>query len=285
MMLNPENIIIALDLDGTLLRSDKSVSDFTVETLKNLSQTGCEIFFVTGRRKRVADDVLKPFDFPSWLIANNGTTCYRRPSSEIIYTHFFPREKVEFIIDTLEQINKKPVLIISDDKIQQDMVMEKSHLDIQVYRDYFEKSKSFIITENILKKSAFIDKVTGIFLTEANTEIQNVISFLKSKTNGNYKFISLDNLNFLPTHTILEILEPSMTKWNAICRLKKIIGKENAKVIAFGDDHNDLDMLSFADESYAMENAIIAAKSASKKIAPSNENDGVAKILTKILHL
>jgi Cof subfamily protein (haloacid dehalogenase superfamily) len=277
--LNLQNTIIALDLDGTLLRADKSVSEFTVETLRKIGKKGAEIFFVTGRRKRVADDVLKPFNFPARLIANNGTTCFNRMSDERIYTHYFSKAKVEFVVDTLAEIKRTPVLIIDVDGITEDMVMERSHLKEKVYSDYYKRSSNYIFIEEDIKESKFTDKVTGMFLIKKNEELKSVISFLKSKTNGLLEFCSLDNLNFLPTHTILEVLDPGMTKWNAICRLKKIIGKQDAKVIAFGDDHNDIDMLTSADESYAMGNAIAAAKKAAKNIAPSNENDGVAKVL------
>ena len=277
--MNLKNTIIALDLDGTLLRTDKSVSGFTVNTLREIGEKGAEIFFVTGRRKRVANDVLKPFTFPAKLIANNGTACWDRCDGKRIYTHYFPKEKVEYIVDILSEIHRKPVLIIDSDDITKDMVMDKSHLEEKIYREYFERSEEYIIIENEIKSSGLIDKVTGMFLIEENDEIKKVSSFSKSKTNGCFEFCSLDNLNFFPNHTILEILDPEMTKWNAICRLKKLIGKPDAKVIAFGDDHNDIDMLTFADESYAMENAIAGAKTAAKYIAPSNNEDGVAKVL------
>ena len=279
--MNLQNTIIALDLDGTLLRADKSVSEFTVETLRKIGEKGAEIFFVTGRRKRVADDVLKPFVFPARLIANNGTTCFNRMSDERIYTHYFPKEKVEFVTDALAEINRTPVFIIDVDGIVEDMVMERSHLDEKVYSDYYKRSFNYILIEEDIKESEFIDKVTGMFLIKKNEELRNVILFLESKTNGSLEFCSLDNLNFLPTHTILEVLDPGMTKWNAICRLKKIIGKSNAKVIAFGDDHNDIDMLTSADESYAMGNAISGAKAAANYIAPHNEDDGVARVLAE----
>ena len=279
--LNIENTIIALDLDGTTLRTDKSVSDFTVETLRALSEKGAEISFVTGRRKRVAEDVLKPFSFPSRLIANNGTSCYNRPTGKKIYTCHFPREKVEFAIQILSEIERAPVLIIEENDERRDMIMQKSHLEKKVYKDYFERNSDFIFVEKNLRNSFFINKITGMFLSEPNEEIESVISFLKSKTNSEFHYCPLYNLNFLPTHTILEILQPEMTKWNGICHLKKLIGKENARVFAFGDDHNDIDMLTHADESYAMANAVAEAKSAAKNIAPSNEDDGVAKILAE----
>ena len=277
--MNLKNTIIALDLDGTLLRTDKSVSEFTVNTLRNLSQKGAKICFVTGRRERVAATVLKPFSFPAWLISSNGTACAEWPNREQIYLHYYPKRTVENVIGALSEINKLPVLIIDSGDLPEDMVMDESHLRVKVYKDYAEKQKNHIIIEKDIRNSKFLDRVTGMFMSEENGNIQNVISFLESKNNDKLKFYSLDNLAYLPTHTILEILEKGWTKWDGICRLIDKIGDKKTKVIAFGDDHNDIDMLSFADISYAMENAISGAKDAAKYIAPSNNEDGVAKVL------
>ncbi len=281
--LNLNNTIIALDLDGTLLRTDKSVSKFTVNTLRSLSLKGAKVCFVTGRRERVAATVLKPFSFPAWLISNNGTSCSEWPTRERIYLHYYPQRTVENVIKALSEIDRVPVLIIDSADVCEDMVMEESHLEIKVYKDYYNRNKEHIIIEKNIRNSKFIDRVTGMFLTEGNGTIQNVISFLKSENNDKLKFYSLDNLDYLPTHTILEILEQGWTKWDAICRLKEKIGNKETNVIAFGDDHNDIDMLTFADESYAMENEITGAKAAAKFIAPPNNEDGVAKVLTEIV--
>ena len=281
--LNLQNTIIALDLDGTLLRTDKSVSEFTVNTLCNLSQKGAKICFVTGRRERVAATVLKPFTFPAWLISSNGTTCSEWPNRERIYLHYYPKRTVENVIGVLSELDKLPVLIIDSDEVPEDMVMDESHLEVKVYEDYYNRNKNYIIIEKDIRNSKFLDCVTGMFLTEGNGSIQNVISFLESKNNDKLKFYSLDNLDYLPTHTILEILEQGWTKWDGICRLIDKIGNKETIVIAFGDDHNDIDMLTFADISYAMENAISGAKAAAKYIAPSNNEDGVAKVLMEIV--
>jgi len=281
--LNFKNTIIALDLDGTLLRTDKSVSDFTVESLRKMNGEGAKICFVTGRRERVAATVLQPFSFPAWLISSNGAACFEWPSVKQIYMHHYPEEKVEKIIDALSDINKLPVLIIDSAGSPEDMIMDESHLRMKVYNDYWLRNKSHIIVENNIRKSKLLGKVTGMFMSEENCNIQNVISFLRTKVGDILEFCSLENLDYLPTHTILEILEPGWTKWAGICRLKEKIGNEKTKVIAFGDDHNDIDMLTFADESYAMENAIAAAKSTAKNIAPANNEDGVAKVLMGLL--
>jgi len=281
--MNLQNTIIALDLDGTLLRTDKSVSEFTVNTLRSLSQKGAKICFVTGRRERVAATVLKPFSFPAWLISSNGTACAEWPNRKRIYLHYYPKKTVENLICALSELDRLPVLIIDSDEASEDMVMDESHLEVKVYKDYYNRNKNHIIIEKDIRDSKFLDCVTGIFLTEGNGSIKNVISFLESKNNDKLKFYSLDNLDYLPTHTILEILEQGWTKWDGICRLIDKIGNKETKVIAFGDDHNDIDMLTFADISYAMENAISGAKVAAKYIAPSNNEDGVAKVLIEIV--
>jgi len=278
---NPTTII-ALDLDGTLLRTDKTVSEFTRTTLRALSEAGQRVCFVTGRRERIARDVLKAFDFPSWAIMNNGTLGMTWPARQRLFTHYIPPALVRNVIACLSELDRPPVLLIDPDTSPIDIVMDRRLLSVDIYKDYAKRHEGFVILEDSVAESQRIDRVLGMFLSEPIETIPEFKSHLDSMMGDVIEHRSLDNLDYLPTHRILEIIEPGWMKWNGILELKRCIAGGDARVIAFGDDHNDIDMLAAADSSFATANAIDAAKGAADEIIPSNNDDGVARTLRRL---
>ncbi len=274
--------IIAIDLDGTLLKDDKTVSDFTIETLRNLSEAGAYIFFTTGRRERIGITVLKSFDFKSWAIYNNGMIATNWPSRQRIFSNYIPKNLIVDVIRCLKEINRPPILLIDSKSGEQDILMDSSLMSIDVYREYSEIHKGFTIIEDEILKSNYLDKIVGIFLSEPLEKVPEIREHLTNMLGEVIEHRSLGNLIYRPSHRIIEILQPGHTKWNGICELREIVADVKTKVIAFGDDYNDLDMLINADESFAPKTAIKAAKEVVDEIIGSNNEDGVAKKLKSL---
>ncbi len=274
--------IIAIDLDGTLLKDDKTVSDFTIETLRTISETSAHIFFTTGRRERIGISVLKTFDFKSRAIYNNGMIATNWPSQKRIFSNYIPKNLIVKVIHCLKKINRPPILLIDSKPGGQDILMNSSLLQIDVYREYFEIHKDFTIIEDDISKSKFLDKIVAVFLSEPLEKVPEIRVHLSNMLGEVIEHRSLGNLIYRPTHRIIEILQPGHTKWNGISELKKLVAEPNSEVIAFGDDYNDLDMLINADKSFAPKTAIKAAKEVADEIIGSNNEDGVAKKLKSL---
>ena len=274
--------IIAIDLDGTLLKDDKTVSEFTLETLRAISGTFAHIFFTTGRRERIGINVLKSFDFKSWAIYNNGMIATEWPNRQRIFSNYIPKNLIVKVVHCLSEISRPPILLIDSKSGGQDILMDSSLLSIDVYREYSEIHKKFSIIEDDISKSKFLDKIVGIFLSEPIENVPEIRAHLTNMLGEVIEHRSLDNLIYRPTHRIIEILQPKHTKWNGISELREIVANSTTEVIAFGDDYNDLDMLINADKSFAPETAIEAAKEAADKIIGSNNEDGVAKKLKSL---
>jgi len=275
--------IIAIDLDGTLLRDDKTVSDFTRETLRAVAEIGAQIFFSTGRRERIAIPVLKSFNFKSHAIYNNGMLAAEWPSQKRIFSRYIPKNLVLEVVKCLKKIDLPPVLLVDSKESKPDILMDKSLLSIEVYRDYSKIHKDFSIVEDNISESNYLKKIVGMFLSEPLENVPEIRAHLTNILGKVIEHRSLDNLLYRPTLRIIEILQPGYSKWNGIFKLRKLVAEPDTKVIAFGDDHNDIDMLANADISYAPESAIEAAKKAANEIIDSNNEDGVAKKLKSLL--
>ncbi len=274
--------ILAIDLDGTLLRDDKTVSDFTIETLQSVSKTGAQILFATGRRERISIPVLKSFNFKSRAIYDNGMLAVDWPSQRRIFSNYIPKNLILKVIHCLKEIARPPVLFMDSEPGKPDILMDKSLLSIEVYREYSETHKDFSIIEENIAESKHLGKIVGIFLSEPLESVPEIRAHLTNMLEEVIEHRALDNLLYRPHLRIIEILQPGHTKWNGISELKKMIGGLGTEVIAFGDDHNDIDMLANADRSFAPESAIKAAKEAADEIIGSNNEDGVAKKLKEL---
>jgi len=154
--------------------------------------------------------------------------------------------------------------------------MDRSLLSIRLYEEYAQRHAGFIAIVDDIAASPLISRAVGMFLCEPTSAIEPLRAHLNAALGETIEHRSLDNLEYIPDHRILEMVQPGLTKWNGIELLLAALGIEDADVYAFGDDHNDLDMLSAAAMSFAPANAIPAAQQAADRVIPSNNDDGVA---------
>jgi hydroxymethylpyrimidine pyrophosphatase-like HAD family hydrolase len=182
----------------------------------------------------------------------------------------------------MRAVARPPVLLVEPAGSPADIVMDRALLHLPVYRRYAEQHAGFVVVEDNLSHSPLLTRVLGMFLCEPLDKINDLRAHLTDVLGDLIEHRSLDNLEYIPDHRILEILEPGHTKWNGIEQLCEALQLDDAYVIAFGDDHNDLDMLTGADLSFAPRNAIQAAKQAADDVIPSNNDDGVALTLRRL---
>jgi len=344
--------LVAIDLDGTLLRDDKVISEFSLVTLRLLSQAGIHIAFVTGRRERIAAPVLAPVTFPAWAVLNNGPVGIALPGHTRCFTRYISPAVVQDVIACLRAVGRPPVVVI--DPLQEgasvrpcagapgqhdqrseilqpclplekgvprlgrgeefsgngdetgcsasvtdhrspttdyrpppgvpaiDLVMDRALLQIPLYQEYAAQHEGFITVTDDLAGSALLARAVALFLCEPEDAVPALRKHLTTALGDCIEHRALDNLEYIKDHRIVEMVEPGLTKWNGIEMLLEALALEDARVIAFGDDHNDLDMLTGAAMSFAPRNAIQAAKQAADDIVPSNNDDGVAVTLRKL---
>ena len=229
--------MIALDLDGTLLRSDNTISDYTVETIKKVQNKGHKVVIATGRPYRMALEHYRRLDILDM--------------QQSIEADFIASEyRKKFYISAQDHNRVNPQLFGVPE------ITKKMSMDIKK------------ITKNpngILMQTRHQDKYA---LAE------------EMRKHFNYA-IEVDSWG--GPLNILEFSPKGINKAYALKYLLKILNISQDNLIAFGDEHNDTEMLSFAGTGYAMKNASdTLLPFADKQSEFSNEEDGVAKELEKI---
>ncbi|MFF3323240.1 Cof-type HAD-IIB family hydrolase [Streptomyces sp. NPDC002889] len=264
--------LIATDLDGTLLRDDKSVSDRTIAALAAAEEAGIEVFFVTGRPARWMDVVSDHVHGHGLAICANGAAVVDlHAGGKLLEVRDLPRARALDVVRTLRDAAPGTSFAVElATGIHYEPHYPPFHLDPGATVATAEK----LLSEERPGEGAPVIKLLAQhpeltpdgFLTLARTAAGQLASFTRSS----------------PT-ALLEISGLGVSKAStlALCCAQRGISAD--EVVAFGDMPNDVEMLTWAGTSYAMGNAhpdVIAAASG-RTIA--NNEDGVAVVIEEIL--
>lgn len=264
--------VIAIDLDGTLLRSDSSLSDYTIDTIKKVQEKGHDVIIATGRPYRMALDYYKQLGLTTPMINFNGAL-----------THI-PEQKWDW--EHSRKIDKEHLfhLLKHDKDFEMDFVASEYRKNFYITGLYPDTIRSELFgVEKVTDKMILVpEKITrdpnGILMQTRNADKIQLAKDIKNHLNDAIEVDSWGGpLN------ILECSPKGVHKAYALDYLLKALNKSKDQLIAFGDEHNDTEMLAFAHKGYAMKNANkLLLPYADEVISYTNDEDGVAKTLEKL---
>ncbi|WP_434592278.1 Cof-type HAD-IIB family hydrolase [Streptomyces sp. A5-4] len=264
--------LIATDLDGTLLRDDKSVSDRTIAALAAAEEAGVEVFFVTGRPARWMDVVSDHVHGHGLAICANGAAVVDlHADGKLIEVRPLPRGTALDVVEALRAAAPGTSFAVElTTGIHYEPAYPPFHLD---------PGATVATAEKLLQEPTPGAGAPVIKLLAHHTDLApDAFLTLARATAGERASITRSS----PT-ALLEISGPGVSKASTLAQCCAERGISPAEVVAFGDMPNDVEMLSWAGTSYAMGNAhpdVIAA--ASGRTVANNE-DGVAVVIERIL--
>lgn len=264
--------LIATDLDGTLLRDDKSVSDRTIAALAAAEVAGIEVFFVTGRPARWMDVVSAHVHGHGLAICANGAAVVDlHAGGELLEVRDLPRAAALEVVRTLRATATGTSFAVElTTGIHYEPDYPPFHLDPGATIAPAEK----LLHEEAPGEGAPVLKLLAHhpellpdgFLTLARTAAGGVASFTRSS----------------PT-ALLEVSGRGVSKASTLALCCAQRGISSDEVVAFGDMPNDVEMLTWAGTSYAMGNAHPAVIAAASGRTVANNDDGVAVVIEEIL--
>lgn len=259
------------DLDGTLLRRDQTLSDFTVNTINGLVEKGMHFSYATARSIITAAKVTPGLSTKFPVIVHNGTLIRRPDCGELLAGHFFGKDAA-LILDDLTAHGIYPIVYsLMDGQEKFSYWPEKSTVGM----------KSFIGTrqndprERKVKDVAALYDGQPYYITCVDDREKLLPFYEKYKD----RFHTILYEEIYSGDDFLEFMPKAASKAHAVLELKALLGCE--KLVVFGDGLNDLDLFHAADEAYAVENAVAELKAIATGIIGSNESDGVAKWLAE----
>lgn len=263
------------DLDGTLLRKDETISDYTANVINKIVNQGVCFSFATARSLVTTRKVTSGIHTNVPAIVYNGAFIMDSQSGKILHSNFFDGN-IHLLFEDIKANGVYPVVYSFIDGVERLSFTEgKSSAGQALYLESRKGDrritpvKSF---ENLLKGDKF-------YITCIDDEKKLLPIYEKYKST----FRCLYQKDYYSDYYWLEIMHKNSTKANAGLKLKEMLDCE--KLVVFGDEINDIDIFKIADEAYAVANATEDLLPFATGIIESNENDGVAKHLNKILQI
>ncbi|MFA3877198.1 HAD family hydrolase [Streptomyces sp. MMCC 100] len=267
--------LIATDLDGTLLRDDKSVSPRTVAALAAAEKAGIEVFFVTGRPARWMDVVSAHVHGHGLAICGNGAAVvdlHGGPGKHrFVKVRELPQENALDAVRLLREAAPGTVYAVEQTYgFHQEPAYPKLHMedpDDLLPAEEILAPGGRAAAEPVLKILAFHPELDPDgFLTLARLAIGDRANVTRSSPSA-----------------LLEISGPDVSKASTLALSCAERGISHEEVVAFGDMPNDVEMLTWAGRSYAMGNAHPDVVAAASGRTVANNDDGVAVVIERML--
>ena len=258
--------LIATDLDGTLVRSDGTISDRTAKALARAEEAGAVVVLVTGRPPRWIAPVAEATGHHGVVICSNGAIVYDLHDERVIESFLIPVETVVEVVDIL--LAAMPELSFA---------IETGD---DVYRSHGYRGGWITSPENDLVSHPLHEVTTHAAAKLLASHPSMGVDELLDRARG------LVGHLVEPTHSngrgLLEMGALGVSKATTLERFAAELGIRADEVVAFGDMPNDLPMLAWAGTAYAVANAHPLVHEAVDRTTSSNDDDGVARVLEEL---
>jgi hypothetical protein len=244
--------LIFFDIDGTLVDQDKKVPKTAKEAIFCLKELGHEVVIATGRAPFMFEWLRKELDIHSYISFNGQMVVVK---DQIIYSNPLNHEALQSLSIFAEK-NNHPLIYVGQDGMgssvsHHDYIVES--LDSLKLPDYGIHDPDYFKERNIFQSMLFLQEPE-----EAQYECE------------------FADFRFIRWHPLSVDIDPAGgSKAKGIEKVMEFLGYSKNQLYAFGDDLNDIEMLSFVPNSFAMENAHPETKKAAKYITKSVSEDGI----------
>lgn len=262
--------MIAVDIDGTLLNSKRQLTERTVKAAKAAQAAGILFVLASGRMPCVMTDFVERLELKGPMLCYNGALVVDAVTGETITSLPIKAELAREIAAFCEE-NRLQIQAYTGNAFTTETV---NRFAVE-YRDMLKPSPEMLVIGK--KTSEWLDFDTPKMLAIDEPErIAEFLPVMRKRFEGRVK------VNTSQPH-LMEMVSPEAGKAAALEKLSELLHIDVGEVMVFGDGLNDLDMLQWAGTAVAMGNGAPEVKAAADIIAPTNDEDGVAVIIEKLL--
>ena len=269
--------LIALDLDGTLLNSDKQLSEENAAALLKAAGEGIEIVPATGRFYKGMPSVIRDLPYVNYVISVNGAGVYDIKNNKTVCSDEIPFERAVQVMEFLDGID-----VIYD--CYQDGWGWMTEEFYNKAEQYAANIHSLEMIKNLRTPVSELKK----YLTHKASGVQKIQVFFRDMTlRGRMIDVLAEKYPDLSVTTSIvnniEINSREATKGRALEKLSGYLGIPVGGTMAFGDDTNDISMLKAAHIGVAMGNADESVKQIADYVTDGCDENGVAHAFNHFL--
>ncbi len=264
--------LIAVDLDGTLLTDNKTISSRTKLALKNAMNAGHHVVIATGRPYRASKMFYQELGLNTPIVNFNGALIHHPTSSTWGTFHSpFDVKTAQQIVTTSEEITVRNILA----EVMDDVYL---HYHDEEMLNIFTSGDTNIQTGDL--REILQHDPTSILIHADESQVSTIRAHL-----SDVHAEVIDHRRWGAPWHVIEIIKSGLNKSVGLKKIANHFGVPSERVIAFGDEDNDLEMIEYAGHGVAMGNAIPQLKTISSFITKTNEEDGIAHYLEDVLQL
>lgn len=268
--------LIALDLDGTLLKDHVTVSERTLKTLNAVRELGHIVVIATGRPYRLSRQIYSKLDLDTPIVNMNGAFVHHPKIKGWSHRHSpLPKNVALDIIEASYGIGVNNMMAEIIDKVYLDQNNDSPIT--QYFLGGLEDSQQAIVG-NLTKNLK--DDPTSMLIHSSNDKVDKI-----DKEIANRHASIVDHREWGAPFHIIEVMRSGMNKAVGLQLIADEYSIPTERIIAFGDENNDLEMIEYAGVGVAMGNGIDQLKNIAKEITLPNTKDGVAHFLEHYFNL
>ena len=262
--------LIALDLDGTLNNSERKITPKTKEALIKAQEHGVRVALVSGRPApglvREANE-LNLKEHNGLLVSFNGAKVVDATTGECVYEKTLELDQAKRVLNYIKDLKVCAMINKGDYCLT---------TDINGYMVDYETSANNLKPMEVKDLRDTIDfKPCKILISAEPEYLSTVVDKIKEPFEGELSI-------YFSAPYFLEVVSNGIDKGSTLKELCPRLGITEKEIMAFGDERNDLTMLTVAGLGVAMGNANEEVKAIADKITLSNDEDGIAHTLKEI---
>jgi hydroxymethylpyrimidine pyrophosphatase-like HAD family hydrolase len=270
--------LLAIDVDGTLLDPQGQIRPRVKQAVRMATRAGCLVTLATGRRLLSAHRIAEELEINVPLILFTGSLIYDTAAEKALLHQTLSRAFMQQAVAAVREINLCPIVLQSPlrgEHIYLGPPNEDNH-----YTRSYAGGKTRVEMIRRCSYEELVNVPDGLTFSVAGPE--NLLAYLQEKITARLECSIFGyplRQSDLPDLHGYDLIQPGVSKGNALLWLAKHFGIDQSQTIAIGDSPNDLEMLKAAGLGIAMGNAVPEVKAQAGTVVAPNWQDGVAEAI------
>lgn len=268
--------LVAIDLDGTLLRDDKSLSQENVDAIKEAIEQGVQVVICTGRTLPSIQYLSKQLpqgDGDEYLILQNGAVIHQLPDLNIVHETILTEGDRQAIYDIFKEYRSEEVQMVAFDP-------DKLYLvDDETANPTVVQDAKTLSTDITLAKFEEVLNLETLYKIVVFGGVEFIDDYLEKIPNDLYEQVHI--VRSLPV--AIEFIPKLANKANGLNALIQQLDIKAENIMTIGDELNDYEMVKMAGLGVAMENGHPEVKRVADELTLTNNENGVAHAIRKFV--
>ena len=272
--------LLAADVDGTLLRSDGTLSPAVIDAIRAAAKEGLEVVLCSGRRFRKILPIVDALELRSPVVVNSGTLVKDPTTGENLLAEYLDHDLAERIVADLCSC-KVAVTVHLDSALSDiDFFVASKENAPQFFEGYLELNRG-LWEPGVPPDLRLGGRITVVCAAGDPEELKRLGRQLARRYDGAFNWHVVGNVRYVGD--FLEIYSAEASKWKAAEKIARMRGIGREQIAAVGDDENDLEMIREAGLGAAVANAAQSVKAAASMVIPSNDDGGIVRLIEHIV--